>query len=391
MSKSTIVIPIVIAAAGAAFFAWRATHPAADPDILRISGNVELTEVDLSFKLPGRLLDLAVGEGDFVKPQQILARLDTAEIVQQQARETAGVDAAQSAVAQLRTAIAWQSETIDGDIALKKADLALAQARLQELLNGSRPQELATAKAQVADSTALNTQAQQDWTRAQTLYKNDDISTAQFDQFRTRAQSAAAALQRAQQQLALVQEGPRQEQITQQRAVVERSRAALRLAEANRLDLQRRQQELVMRQADVQRAQAQKGVLDVQFGDRTLVSPLHAVVLSKSGEPGEVLAGGATVLTIGDLDKPWIRGYVGERDLGRVKLGMAAAVTTDSYPGKQYKGRVTFISSQAEFTPKQIQTQEERVKLVYRIKIEVENRSQELKSNMPADAEIRLR
>jgi HlyD family secretion protein len=391
MSKPKIVIPIVIAAAGAAFFAWRATHPAADPDILRISGNVELTEVDLSFKLPGRLLDLTVGEGDFVKPQQILARLDTAEIVQQQARETAGVDAAQSAVAQVRTAIAWQSETIDGDIALKKADLALAQARLQELLNGSRPQELETAKAQVADATAVNTQAQQDWTRAQTLYKNDDISTAQFDQFRTRAQSAAAALQRAQQQLALVQEGPRQEQVTQQRAVVERGRAAVRLAEANRLDLQRRQQELVMRQADVQRAQAQKGVLDVQLGDRTLVSPLHAVVLSKSGEPGEVLAGGATVLTIGDLDKPWIRGYVGERDLGRVKLGMAAAVTTDSYPGKQYKGKVTFISSQAEFTPKQIQTQEERVKLVYRIKIEVENPNQELKSNMPADAEIRLR
>jgi HlyD family secretion protein len=242
-----------------------------------------------------------------------------------------------------------------------------------------------------AEAEAQNAQARQDWQRAQTLYKNDDISTAQYEQFRTRAQTAAAALQRAREQLALVQEGPRQEQIAQQRAIVDRARAALRLAEANRLELQRRRQELAMRQADVERARAQKGLLDVQFDDRTLLSPIPAVVLSKSAEPGEVLAGGATVITLGDLSKPWVRGYVGERDLGRVKLGMTATVTTDSFPGKQYSGRITFISSEAEFTPKQIQTQEERQKLVYRIKIEVENPNQELKDNMPVDAEIRLR
>lgn len=391
MSKPKIIIPAAVIIAAGAFAAWRATHPAADPDLLRISGNIELTEVDLSFKTPGRLLQLAVDEGDFVKPQQVVARLDTSEIEQQRAREAAGVQSARSAVEQLRTAIAWQEETIDGDIAMKKADLATAEARLKELLNGSRPQELESAKAVAAEAAAQNTQAQQDWQRAQTLYKNDDISAAQYDQFRARAQTAAAALQRAKEQLALVQEGPRQEQIVQQRAIVDRTRAALRLAEANRLELQRRRQELSMRQAEVERAQAQKGLLDVQFDDRTLFSPIPAVVLSKSAEPGEVLAGGATVITLGDLSKPWVRGYVGERDLGRVKLGMEAAVTTDSFPGKRYKGRITFISSEAEFTPKQIQTQEERQKLVYRIKIEVENPNQELKDNMPVDAEIRLR
>ena len=96
------------------------------------------------------------------------------------------------------------------------------------------------------------------------------------------------------------------------------------------------------------------------------------------------------MVTVGDIDHPWLRGYVNETDLGKVKIGSKAAVTTDSYPGKVYDGRVTFISSEAEFTPKQIQTQEERVKLVYRIKIEVENPKRELKSNMPADAEIVL-
>ncbi|MBI4893305.1 MAG: efflux RND transporter periplasmic adaptor subunit [Acidobacteria bacterium] len=391
MAQRKIIIPIAIVAAAGAFAAWKFTHTGADPDVLKLSGNIELTEVDMSFKYPGRLAQLAVGEGDMVKAQQMLAKLDTAEMEQQQSREAAGVDSARSAVDQLRTAIAWQTETLDGDIALKKADLATAEARLKELLNGSRPQEVETARAAANEAAVQNQQAQGDWKRAQTLYKNEDISTSQYEQFRTKAETAAAALKRASEQFALVKEGPRQEQIQQQRAVVDRARAAVRLAEANRLDLQRRKQELVMRVSDVARAEAQKGLVEVQLHDRMLISPIPAVVLSKSAEPGEVLAGGATVLTLGDISKPWVRGYVGERDLGRIKLGLAANVRTDSYPGKSYKGKVTYISSEAEFTPKQIQTQEERQKLVYRIKIEVENPNQELKSNMPVDAEIRLR
>jgi len=114
------------------------------------------------------------------------------------------------------------------------------------------------------------------------------------------------------------------------------------------------------------------------------------VVLVKSADVGEILAAGATVVTVGDIDHPWLRAYINETDLGKVKLGSKARITTDSYPGKVYDGRVSFISAEAEFTPKQIQTQEERVKLVYRIKIEVDNPKHELKSNMPADAEIVL-
>ena len=103
------------------------------------------------------------------------------------------------------------------------------------------------------------------------------------------------------------------------------------------------------------------------------VSPIDGVVLVKGADVGEVLAPGTTVLTVGDIDHPWLRGYINETDLGKVKLGSKVKVTTDSYPGKVYNGRVTFISSEAEFTPKQIQTKQERVKLVYRVKIEVEN------------------
>ena len=114
------------------------------------------------------------------------------------------------------------------------------------------------------------------------------------------------------------------------------------------------------------------------------------MVLVKAAEAGEVVAAGTTVLTVGDLDHPWLRGYINEQDLGRVKLGATVKVTTDSFRDNAYWGRVSFISSEAEFTPKQIQTPEERVKLVYRIKIDIANPEHELKSNMPADAEILL-
>ncbi len=389
MNKKKILIPVLIVAVGG-IVAWRLLRDGADANTIRISGNIELTEVDLSFKLPGRLVARAVDEGDPVKAGQLIARLDTAELSRQLEREHAGVASAESALDQLRTAIAYQSESISGDVQLKRADLTAAEARLREMENGARPQELETARAALAEVDAQNKQAQQDWQRAQRLYKSDDISTSQYDQFRAKADATAASLKRAREQMALVQEGPRREQIDQQRAVVERGRAALRLAEANRLDLDRRKKEVAMRQAEIERARAQSGVLDVQINDRVILSPVAGVVLTKSAEPGEVLAGGATVVSIGDIDRPWVRGYVGERDLGRVKLGMYADVFTDSYPGKRYRGHVTFISSEAEFTPKQIQTQEERQKLVYRIKIEVENPNRELKSNMPVDAELHL-
>ena len=140
----------------------------------------------------------------------------------------------------------------------------------------------------------------------------------------------------------------------------------------------------------MEQARAQVTVIDAQLADSIAASPVDGVVLVKSSEAGEVLAAGTTFVTIGESDRPWLRAYIGEQDLGRVKLGAKAKVTTDSYPGKVYWGRVTFVSSEAEFTPKQIQTPEERVKLVYRIKIEVENPRHELKLNMPAEAEILL-
>src|SRR5262249_17428151 len=159
------------------------------------------------------------------------------------------------------------------------------------------------------------------WERAQELFRHDDISKAQYDQFHMREQTSAAALHQAEERLAIVVEGPRKEEIESARAQVARAQAALRVSEANRLELKRREEPLVAHQADISRARAQVAITDTQMNDTVVASPVDGVVLVKSAELGEVLAAGTTVVTIGDIDHPWLRGYINERDLGRIKLG----------------------------------------------------------------------
>lgn len=389
MTKRIVLFLIVAAAAGAAIYVYRGMNRAPSNQIV-VSGNIELTEVNIAFKTAGRLVERPVDEGDVVKKGEILARLDRDQLAAQKDRETAGLAASGAQLQVARTSMEWQRATLAADIEQRRGDLAAAEARLAELRNGARPQEKLDAKAAVDAAAAELERARRDWERAQTLYKNDDISTAQFDQYRNRWESATAALKSAQEREALVLAGPRQEQIDAQQAQVERARGALKMSQANALEVKRREEDIHARQAEVSRSKASIALIDSQIGDTTVISPVDGVVLVKSADVGEILAPGTSIMTVGDIDHPWLRGYVSETDLGRVKLGATAKVTTDSYPGKTYTGRVTFISSEAEFTPKQIQTHQERVKLVYRIKIEIDNPHRELKSNMPADAEIVL-
>jgi HlyD family secretion protein len=122
-----------------------------------------------------------------------------------------------------------------------------------------------------------------------------------------------------------------------------------------------------------------------QLSYTELYAPMDGVILSRSAEPGEYLNPSTPVVTLGDLEHPWLRAFVSEKNLGRIKLGDRVRVTTDSFPDKSYEGRLTFISSQAEFTPKSVQTFEERVKLMFRVKIQLSNPDKELKPGMPAD------
>ncbi|GAB4405853.1 MAG: efflux RND transporter periplasmic adaptor subunit [Bryobacter sp.] len=383
------VVPILLLLSVAGYFVWtRFQGP--DPNVLTLHGNIEFRKIDVSFKTAGRLVELAVDEGDSIKSGQMLARLDTEQLNKAQDRDRAGVDIAQSQIAQLRTAIQYQKEAVAAETLLRQSELKQAQAKLQELKDGTRPQDLEQARQAVVDLKARLLQAQSDFTRAQQLIAKEDISRSQFDQFQMRAESTAAQLRSAEERLALLREGPRQTDFTAAQAMVARAQAALQMAEAQRLDIQRREQEVVARLGDLERARAGLGMTETQISDTQASAPLDGVVMTKSAELGEVLAAGTPVLTLGEIDRPWFRGYVPQDKLGRVKLGMPVSVRTDSYPGKTYEGKITFLASEAEFTPKQIQTEEERVKLVYRIKVEVANPNRELKLNMPVEAEIRL-
>jgi HlyD family secretion protein len=357
---------------------------------LKVSGNIELTEVDIAFKTAGRLVTLAVEEGDLVKKGALIARLDQEELLQRRESAAASLDSTRSRLLQSGTAIEYQRQQTEAQLSRSRAELNQAEAVLKELESGSRRQEIESARAALNGAKAEQQRAQADWERAQSLYKDKDISRARYDEAKAHFESAQAQLQQATEQFDLVQEGPRKEDIDGARAQVTRAKANVRLAEAARVELKRLQEEQLARKADTRQATAQLDVQETLLKNAEVTAPMDGVVLVKSAEPGEVLAAGTTVITLGNLAKPWLRAYINEQDLGRVKLGTAVKVTTDSFPGKTYTGRISFIASDAEFTPKQIQTQEERVKLVYRIKIDLDNPAGELKSNMPADAEIPL-
>jgi HlyD family secretion protein len=387
MKKAIVGLVVILGLGAGGWYAYNNLRPR-HTDRLSVSGNIELTQVDIAFKTSGRLTDLYLGEGDTVKKGQIVARLDRDQLLRQRDREQASLASAEAMLAEANSAWRFQQASTAADLEFRRAEISSASFKLQELKNGSRPQEVQEAQAEVAAAQAEYDRSKKDWDRAQVLIKNDDISTSQFDDFRHRFDAADAKLKQSKENLALVTAGPRSEAIDEAGAQVTRAQAGLKIGEANEIETERRQQEITMRQAEIARSRAQIALIDSQLADTVAASPIDGVVLVKAADPGEILAPGTSVVTVGDIDRPWLRAYIGEKDLGRVKLGDKLKVTTDSFPGKVYDGHLTFISPEAEFTPKQIQTSEERVKLVYRIKIEIDNPKHELKSNMPADAEI---
>jgi HlyD family secretion protein len=198
-----------------------------------------------------------------------------------------------------------------------------------------------------------------EYDRIAKLLKEGVASQADFDRVRTALDNADAVRTRAAKQLDMLREGFRTEEIEEARGRLQQAKAELELAELNLARCQ-------------------------------LFAPISGRVLSKSREVGEVVQPGTPIVTVGDLSRPWVNVYIGERDLGKVQLGMQAYVTVDSFPQQPFPGHVTFVADRAEFTPKNIQTPDERVKLVYRIKVEVATRDQVLKPGMPADAVIPL-
>ncbi|MEN9404897.1 MAG: hypothetical protein RL091_3600 [Verrucomicrobiota bacterium] len=292
---------------------------------LVLSGNIEVTDAQLAFKLPGRVAARTVSEGEPVTAGQLIARLDDDE----------------------------QKE----ELALRRADLAATQAMLAELESGSRPQEIAAVAATLHSAEAERERAGLDFTRQQELLGKDAISTREFEAAQAQLKVAEARVNEATERLKLVREGPRSETILQARARADQASAAVALAQT-------------------------------RFDNTRLVSPLTGVVLSHNIEPGEYVSAGTPVMTVADTAHMWVRVYLNQTDLGRIKHGQQVTVRTDTFPDKTYTGTIGFISSEAEFTPKTVQTPKERVKLVFRLKVDVANPNDELKPGMPADVII---
>jgi HlyD family secretion protein len=309
----------------------------------------------------------------------------------QKNRAEATWEAAKTRIPTLQKNIELQDQATLQEISQAEAAVEASLARLQQLRTGSRPQEIQAAKATLEQAQADAVKRKADMERAEKLYKNNFISAQEWDSAKNAHEVAVANQKKAEENYALVVEGPRQEEIAASRAQWEQAQAALKLAKARRIQVEVLRKELLTAQAQVKEAAAAIEVIDTQIGYSRLNAPLSGVVLVKNTEPGEFVVPGGAVVTLGDVEKPWLKAFITEGDLGKVKLGQKVSVTTDSYPGKIYPGKITFISSEAEFTPKNVQTAKERVKLVYRIKVSLENPHRELKPGMPADGRIHLK
>ena len=328
LKRPKLIIPAALVVVAVLAYLLVFRGKAVNPDTLRLSGHIEATETDLGFKVPGKIAAIHFQEGDGIQAGQVAAALEDKDL-----RE---------------------------DVAQAEGALGAVRANLAKLLAGSRPQEKKESSAAVAQAKADLDDKQREFRRMQALFERRTVSAQTRDRAEAAYLMSKEAHRRAGENYSLVKEGFRKEDIDAARAEARRVEAALELART-------------------------------RLSYATISSPVTGVVLVRPVEPGMVVAIGSPVLTLGDLDNAYFEGYIPETDLARVRYGQNAEITTDSYPGKKYPARVYFVSSKAEFTPKTVETHKERVTLVYRTKIRVENKDHSLKPGMPADAVIFLK
>jgi HlyD family secretion protein len=388
--RRKLIFLAIFLAAGITFYYWHLQSGGPSRSTIQVSGNIEATTIDVAFKIAGKIEKRLVDEGDTVQEKQLIATLEHKDLLAQKAKAEATLETARSRIPALEKNIDFQSQATTQEISQAQAAVETAKAKLQQLLEGSRPQEIQSAKAGVDQTLSDMEKKKADMDRAKKLYQDKYISAQDWDSAKTAYDMAEANYKKAQENYGLIVEGPRKEEIAAARAQLEQSQATLRLAGTHRIQVEVMKKELATARIQVKEAASALEVIQTQIEYSNLYAPASGVVLVKNAEPGEFVVPGGAVVTLGQIDKPWLKAFINETDLGRVKLGQKVIVTTDTYRDKEYPGKVTFISSQAEFTPKNVQTTKERVKLVYRIKVGLENPHNELKPGMPADAQIHL-
>ncbi|HEU4618575.1 MAG TPA: HlyD family efflux transporter periplasmic adaptor subunit [Gammaproteobacteria bacterium] len=326
MRRRLIFLAVILLAAGAGA-AWWLTHRPPVRDELTLYGNVDLRQVSLAFNGSERIAAVLAQEGDHVRQGDVVAKLDTSRLEPR-------VDQA-------------------------KAEVEAQRAVVERMHNGSRPEEIAQARANVASAQADAVNARLQYRRLAALVSRKLASQQEVDSAKAEMDAAAARAVAAQKALDLLVAGPRREDVAQAEAQLRASEAQLALFER-------------------------------QLADAVLVAPLAAVVRTRLLEPGDMASPQTPVLSLAIVDPKWVRAYVSEADLGRVRPGLAAWIEVDSFPGRRFEGRIGFVSPVAEFTPKTVQTQELRTSLVYEVRVFVDDASDELRLGMPATVHVRF-
>jgi len=323
IKKTSVILILLLLAAAVTFGVKR--YRGENNGRIKVSGTLEVTSLDLSFKVAGRLLQRLVNEGDKLQGGQLVARLDDDELKQEHKGRAA-----------------------------EEKSLRAASADLEA---GNRREEIAQGEAALSRMKSEADRIRKEAARAEALFMREVIAQKDLDLARSATVSADASLKEAELRLKLLKIGPRPDAVRQAKARIESAAASTALAET-------------------------------RMHQTVLSTPVSGVVLATHAEPGEMVMPGAPVITVGKMDEVWLRAYIAEPDLARISTGQSATVMFDGLPGRHFEGKVSYISSESEFTPKNIQTEKERVKLVYRIKITLPNRRGELKAGMPADAVI---
>lgn len=371
LSLAIVVAAVVIAAL--VFHPWsRGSAP------LVYSGTVETREIQVGSKIGGRVTGVGVEEGQSVKAGTALVAFDADELKSQRAQAQAQVMQAQADVDKLQRGYRPEEK------AQTEAAAEQQRAALESAMSGARPQELAGAQADLAAAQADAANADSTFKRMEMLVRGDTISRLQFDDAKARRDSTAQKVESLRQRLALLQAGTRAEDL---RAAAERYRQAAAAASLMRQGY--RKEDVAAARGVLAAAIARRDELDVRLKEATVSAPADGVIEVVSVRPGDLVPPGKIVATMLEASQLWVKIYIPETVVGQVKLNDAASVEVDSFPGRKFTGSVQEVSSQAEFLPRNVQTRDDREHQVFGVKVRVDNASGVLKSGMSATVQLR--
>lgn len=385
MKKRGILIAFVLLFVGVGALVYWGRHRERTGERF-YSGTIEATESNLGFQVSGRVKEILVDEGSRVAKDQLMAVLDQEELMARRERASADLLRAEAFLKETETFLDLYRSTLPAEVERARAAVNASRAQLAELEAGYRAQEVSQARLKVEEAHVSMEKARKDLERFETLFERKIVAEKDADAAELKYKTTLKEYERAMESLDLLKEGFRQEEIEAARSRLMEAQANLKVATSNLKRIEATEKQVEVAEAQVAEARAAVEVARIQLGYSELRAPLEGIVVSRNMEPGEVVSPAEEVMSLSDLSVVDLKIFVDETEIGKIKPGQRVDVRIDTFPDKTYPGTVAFISPEAEFTPKIIQTHKERVKLVYLVKISIPNPDLELKSGMPADA-----